>query len=52
MRTLWLAFSGLLTLVSALGPSSAATIHVPDEAPTIQAGIDAATAVELSVLLC
>jgi len=52
MRTPWLALLGLLTLISALDPSSAATIHVPDGQPTIQAGIDAASPGDTVLVAC
>jgi len=52
MRLSWLAFSALLTLVSTSSPSSATTIRVPYEQPTIQAGIDSASPGDTVLVAC
>ena len=52
MRVPWLAFPALLIVVGAPSLSSAATIHVPDGQPTIQAGIDAASPGDTVLVAC
>jgi predicted outer membrane repeat protein len=49
---MWRALCLLLCLSSVATPALAATIHVPDDQPTIRAGVDAASAGDTVLVAC